>query len=352
MDNRSITIRHFAGNPHGAEMAASYGIEVEVEGLAPEHRPGIARGLSRYWAIKEDGSLRNNGAEFVSKVLAPEHVAPAIASLYRNTRPLWTPSPRTGIHIHANCLMLSVREVRNICTAYAMVEPLLFHFAGAEREENIFCVPWYRAQDEAELISRALKNANVYGTASCCKYSALFLGPLRTFGTIEFRHARTFDTSEELQTWANVVGNVYAQRGLDAFALYGERGPAAVARVVLGDYYMDAVQGMNDDQVEALLHDTGAIETAFIFEDYTYNPSTEWGSPGSFVSPDITPPISGERENSSMERGTIMFATANPAPMPSFLQDLGYDEEEAEESEVEEEQGYEAYDELSAQEEV
>lgn len=282
MDGGTMTpiVADYSANEFNSPTTEGYGIEVEVERFDLGTRLELANKMTKYWHIKDDGSLRNSGAEFVSKFLPPDDVATAVHYLYGKTRKHWEPSERTGIHVHANMLGRTFDEVARICTYYAMVEPLVFLWAGTEREENIFCVPWYRAPDEAALVSRALRSGDMFSLRQSCKYSGLFAGPLRTFGTLEFRHARTFDTPEQLEAWVRVIrmtANAYTLP--DPIELYAQEGVAAVVKLLFGELYEQI--NMPDSALEALLHDLGAVETALLFQPVTYAQSG-WGVPCAF----------------------------------------------------------------------
>src|SRR5512138_879448 len=118
-----MLVRNYSSNRFIAPYSEGYGIEVEVEGLEPRQRVAAATKLQAVWAIKDDGSLRNNGAEFVSRFLNPEEVDAAINLLY-TTKRHWHPSERTGIHIHANMLHLNLAQLYRVLQYYAFVEPL------------------------------------------------------------------------------------------------------------------------------------------------------------------------------------------------------------------------------------
>ena len=280
MERGTVRVDQLAQNEMGAPPDDDlFGIEIEVEGFDPLRRGPEASALSRYWNIKEDGSLRNNGAEFVSKLLPADKVPNAVHHMYSRTRKLWEPSIRTGIHIHANMLGRTLDDVRRVAAYYSFVEPLLFQFVGEEREENIYCVPFYRAPSEAATLMDALTK-NEWLLRESCKYSALFVGPLRTFGTIEFRHAPTFDSAETMVLWwklCRCVANSWKLR--DPFEVYAEGGCASVVAEVFGDLWDRAEWSAED--MNALIEGAGADEVAFLFQPSTYY-AESWGEPGKF----------------------------------------------------------------------
>lgn len=229
----SRQIADFSANTAGVRAGEYYGIEVEAEGLqVPVDAPGMWNAtFRRFWRTTTDGSLRNNGVEFVSKPLSAQNVEPAVKSLwvYRDEG-RFHESVRTGIHIHASCLGLNTDDVRRILTHYALVEPQLFEFVGAHREENIYCIPWYRAPREASRATSYLDRQGLQyldDEATPCKYSALFVAPLASFGTIEFRHAPTFVDQVSMMHWWLLCQAVWRTHATtyDVLARWRELGP-------------------------------------------------------------------------------------------------------------------------------
>lgn len=191
-----------------------YGVEIEVEGVTDSRwasEPGS------FWAAKEDGSLRNSGAEFITEPIRWKHLMEAVGQYYYNHKECgYQPSIRTGIHVHVDMRFRTAPEVLAICCLYAYMEPLLMRMCGPSREECVYCVPWYRAPDNVALLRQFMSEmsvtdrdrAQVYGSRTLnamCKYSALYVEPLRRFGTIEFRSAPTYEREEDLVEWLSVI---------------------------------------------------------------------------------------------------------------------------------------------------
>jgi Putative amidoligase enzyme. len=207
-----------------------YGIEIEAERLPNDEyqrlREGdtfvhpLLRDAARYWSVTTDGSLRHNGVEFVSPVLPPDIVRPTLAvipPLFEHN--LVRTNVRAGVHIHVNVGDWEFPRVMQMVQTYILMEPLLFQYVGPEREQNIYCVPLYRADNEMHVLSKMFRAAaSIKGRAdtvqgalvrsyvrASCKYSALFSGPMQTFGTVEFRHAPTYETAEQYLQWWGLV---------------------------------------------------------------------------------------------------------------------------------------------------
>lgn len=222
------------------------GIEIEIEGVTSlvvpteENQEIPIQGTN--WLYKRDGSLRNNGMEFVTK---PTHISDQNESLrvFETWKAAhhWMPSDRCGIHVHVDARDYTHAELKNLVTLYCLMEPLMFDFVGKEREESIFCVPWYRSQSDLNWyineVYRYTRIADLGAALSreTCKYAALYLAPLATFGTVEFRHAPTWKDIMKTDTWAkmcvDVVNYAYTHDASQIVRNY-ESGPASLVSAV------------------------------------------------------------------------------------------------------------------------
>lgn len=265
-----LKMRAFA---RGANKAAStagplFGMEIEVEGASPESLVGVlgaataVRALGR-WQVTHDRSLRN-GLELISPPMPADDLAAAITSVYADViGPAGlAPSIRTGVHIHASTLWMTPAQFLQCARTYALVEPYLFEYERGARESNIFCVPWYRAPDQAAGVRDFVQASITYVTraaaerptrgypssgAFCNKYAALNAAPLSSLGTIEFRHLRTPARADRARTWLRLVEAVVAcsRREEHALETYRRVGSAQFARSVFGDILYEEVRPAN-----------------------------------------------------------------------------------------------------------
>jgi hypothetical protein len=179
-----------------------YGLELEIE------RASFDWEISGFRAT-EDGSLRNNGVEFISAPMDYGQMAHGLQAFFKNARTdSRCYSERTSIHVHTNCLDLTVPQLTSLLMMYQVVEDLLFAWIGEERDKNIFCVPW----SQTKLTHNVLANIEQFVSMSSVernKYTALNLVPLRTQGTIEWRHMHGHNDVERILTWLRVIGHFY-----------------------------------------------------------------------------------------------------------------------------------------------
>jgi hypothetical protein len=254
------------------------GIEIEIENVQAWPTNPSFQG---YWNIIQDGSLRNNGREFVSHPLPLDSVPTALDMFYGAWgRYNYHAHMRCGIHFHFNCRHMMFDDLAGIFATYAIVEPALYQFCGELREENIYCVPWYRSPSEADLIAKALsetKNGYMYARnqlRETCKYSGLYAGPLARLGTIEFRQAPTWEDRQRTLDWFSLTRRVYdygaartASEVLDAW----HNNPRLMLRQVCG-----VTPELSSDAMIAKIEEIGCISVA---EKFLLRPAVVWNAP-------------------------------------------------------------------------
>jgi len=189
------SIRQVFGREAPALGAQAFGVEVELENV---HLADMVPGFLNPWRLEGDGSLRNGGIEFISPPCTYKDLTPMLERLWaERNKQNWTYGARCGVHVHMDFTERSVEELRNFLTLYAAMEPVIFDLCGADREQNIYCIPWYRTDGRDQAIIRRMLDAptlaNVRNVSDTCKYSALYTEPLRRFGTVEFRGAPVFE---------------------------------------------------------------------------------------------------------------------------------------------------------------
>jgi hypothetical protein len=186
------------------------GLELEIENFPDRQDREMPA-----WVLTEDGSLRNTGCEVVTKPFSIMYADSLLRHVYKayGITEDNNYSDRCSVHVHVNCQDLTIGEVQQITLLYSTVERLLFKFIGKDRENNIFCVPWYQAGCSANLISKSEQNQKLFAKG-WQKYTALNLIPLADRGTIEFRHLYGTCDVDKIITWLQMIDSMfgYVQR--------------------------------------------------------------------------------------------------------------------------------------------
>lgn len=257
-----------------------FGVEIELE-----HVEVPDRAMRSGWRFVTDGSLRDMGMEFLTAPVSRAEFEPMAAHLYMLKDELgWQANARTGTHVHYNCLGMELGQVYNILALYILLEPLLFRAVGQEREENIYCVPWYRAHDEIRKAALFADDNFHDPTVSACKYSALYLEPLSRFGTLEFRHAPVFDTPAELLRWMDIIRyTCTAGVNNSVESLVSEYYEHGVDRLIRRNFPRDIsryLQGLcSGTTPQAVVDEHDTISLVESLAPCTYNVEPPWEAP-------------------------------------------------------------------------
>lgn len=196
------------------------GLEIEVEGFnrnslvdlnTGDYFP-VARKILDGFLAKEDGSLRA-GTEFSTHVGI--QAGEALGYLVLLDQLLKdhgsTFSFRCGLHVHLNVCSHTLEDLYKVCLIYAVIEDLLFEMSG-NRRANKFCVA---VRDSNTIVPDvihyghtknwvALQESISRGT----KYMAMNLLPIRTFGSIEFRHHYGTSDPDTISRWLLVLSDL------------------------------------------------------------------------------------------------------------------------------------------------
>jgi Putative amidoligase enzyme len=180
------------------QSTRSIGIEVEVENHAIKLNPSES-----VWHSEADGSLRNNGTEYISRPVPANFGAIALQELLGQCldEKECCFSPRTSIHIHVNMQDVETEIVEDIILLYSVFEKLFFRFTGRGRIKNIYCVPLTDTECLNGMVNKEFNTAR----GGWSKYSALNILPIAEYGTIEFRHMHgTFDV-KKISVWIRLL---------------------------------------------------------------------------------------------------------------------------------------------------
>lgn len=190
------------------EAKTRLGLEVEVENVAGWWSGMITR--SKTWSWTSDGSLRNDGVEFISYPLNPVDVPVALGFLWAcfkvfNERKVdfgW----RSSFHVHMDMSHRTMEHVVKLLLVYLIFERSLFDYVNPKRQQSIFCIPLTKTPLGLEI------GDFIHGKSSPAdflnhwdKYAALNLSPLRTLGTIEFRHLGGTASLRKITGWISLL---------------------------------------------------------------------------------------------------------------------------------------------------
>lgn len=191
------------------------GIEVEVEQITK----GPVPFLTDFWKTVPDGSLRNNGVEYVSYPLRGKLIYIALEELanhLQKNNPKHEFTDRTSVHVHMNVRYLTDEQFLSLVLVYQTLEPIFFHFTkrvpNTNREENNYCVPVNSSKYYLKLpyyIGSYLHTREpkfLHGLINRWrKYTAFNVAPVATQGTVEFRHLGGTCDVNLIHSWINMI---------------------------------------------------------------------------------------------------------------------------------------------------
>lgn len=176
------------------------GIECEIECIGSKKNTGIFRAT-------EDGSLRNDGVEYISEPTTRPNLVHEFRNLHAtidNYDRSKCFSPRTSTHVHVNCRPFTMEQVKNLVLLYALFEEFFFTMVSKDRRHNIHCVP---------LTETFLPNLYRRDLGSMVegwhKYTAFNLLPLVKQGSVEFRHLQGTDDPVLLDQWLTCLEQLW-----------------------------------------------------------------------------------------------------------------------------------------------
>lgn len=176
------------------------GIECEIESVEPDQ--SFENFMSTH-----DGSLRNDGMEFISKPLDRGTLLHSFRNLHAEIQ-LYEPeqafSPRTSTHVHINCRTLTEEQTRQLILFYALFEDFFFAMVNKDRRSNIHCVPLTET-----FLPQLYRYELLRYIKSWHKYTALNVLPLTKQGSIEFRHLQGTRDDQLLSDWLLTLDNLW-----------------------------------------------------------------------------------------------------------------------------------------------
>ena len=185
------------------------GVECEIESINY-----VDCDIEPYFHAEADGSLRNNGVEYISIPLGREDLLDKFKNLhanivYNNKKEAF--SPRTSTHVHINVRQFDEAQLKQLVLFYALFEEFFFAMVDPVRRDNIHCVPLNETMIPQKYRTNALYMAKYWH-----KYTAFNMLPVAKQGTVEFRHLQGTDDDELLGRWLKTIENLWQLAQTDA----------------------------------------------------------------------------------------------------------------------------------------
>jgi Putative amidoligase enzyme len=191
------------------DPALLYGLELEIEGIQIDPTELYVGGMYG----DADNSLRNTplgrGWEYITKPATFSIVNLILTNFFNKAK--FTEenySERCSVHVHCNVQDMLPEQLKTLCLLYQTFEGVLYHFAGGDRENNIFCVPWAQTQITYKLLD-TLEQGNVPLLRNWQKYTGLNLIPITALGTVEFRHLPGTCDKTRILNWMSLIGCMF-----------------------------------------------------------------------------------------------------------------------------------------------
>ena len=180
------------------------GLEVEVENA------NLPLSNLRYWLTVRDGSLRNNGLEYIFKNPckgdAIVNALKELCSHLGNTDAEVT--SRCGVHIHLDVTTCRITKLTRLIYLLTVLEPVLIDITG-KRWGNHYCRPSIRLDDVLNTITNLILSP--YATESLTqltrlsKHTAISYAALSRYGTIECRFFESSIDYDTLLYYCNLI---------------------------------------------------------------------------------------------------------------------------------------------------
>ena len=182
----------------------SIGIEVEVEG-GPWPQENITN-----WVTHQDGSLRNNGIEYVLR--NPVNVndvrkhLTVLKSAFERAGSNLDFSQRTSIHVHVNVQHMTVAEWISFICLFTIFDEALTDVVGPTRGGNRFCLRMVDADAPLRFLRDALRDGTLGGLIQTeYKYGSMNVWSTARLGTLEFRAMEGNLDVERIATWCETL---------------------------------------------------------------------------------------------------------------------------------------------------
>ena len=187
----------YIGPTNPISPKTDFGIEIEIEQASHILVPAT------YWMARSDGSLRDNGVEFVSHIIPAAWLKACLMAIFPLFQTKGEFSERTSIHIHINMRSKTVDQILGFILTYLIFERELFACAANARRNSHYCVPLLETNQLNDIFKHWKADWKVVGAWT--KYSAVNLAHLKDFGTLEFRQFPGTKDMQKVLDWCNLL---------------------------------------------------------------------------------------------------------------------------------------------------
>ncbi len=204
------TIRDIYGIGYASDRI---GLELELE--SSKAQPLAWVNNQTMWAIHNDGSLRQNGIEYVFRQpLWGGDIDAALQLFEDNTKGI--PFVDTGYgstHVHYNVGNLLVTEVMSIVVGWSILEDAFLTVCKPSRDGNNFAQRFNVLNSLSQTLvssygpSKRIDRLFASISADYWKYSNLNIATIRTLGTVEFRPYHSTWDIKEIRSWIDRIVN-------------------------------------------------------------------------------------------------------------------------------------------------
>lgn len=231
------------------------GVEIEMEGVDREAEELLEDSL---WIITEDGSLKNQGAEFIfSEPFAGDAITQALEEMrtYLGTKSgqKCEATDRCSVHVHVDIRDLTPKQLYKYLLLYVLYEKQLYEVAGSNRAKNNNCLPvstadtFMRAvnifKDDQVSIDRVHEAVRACGKYVGCNVKSITYGydlDDRPRGSVEFRMHRGTKDVDEIRYWITLLLRMkaFARSDFDPDEIahqFSALGPEKYTEQVFGD---------------------------------------------------------------------------------------------------------------------
>ncbi|AFE86175.1 putative amidoligase [Salinivibrio phage CW02] len=237
------------------------GVEVEVEHRDP-FGP-LPNNISRIWEVTGDGSLRQNGAEYVMR--SPKTIENAVKATRVLLREVKKNNEiidngRGGVHVHINVGDLTNKQLVNYIAIVHCLDDILTYNCGEYRRGNLFCLRMRQATNVVDMVERFVEteSVRVFNTDSI-RYASVNLKAIATYGSIEFRAMRSDGDEDNLEIWMRTLlhlKQVAKQIDNPTQVVYNlsNFGAENFVRELLGEFYehYELYDGYEHDLIDAM----------------------------------------------------------------------------------------------------